>query len=89
MKAYLISCSLNVDQQIYKTLNTEIRKLGSGCHCLNSTWIVKSDQTSAQIATRLKPYFSSGDKFLVMEVGPEASWLGFDQGCTTWLQTSL
>ena len=89
MKNYLISCDLNVSKQNYRILNTEIRKIGSGCHCLNSTWIVKSDQTSAQIAAMLKPCFSSNDKFLVIEVSQDASWLGFDIGCSSWLQTSL
>ena len=89
MKVYLISCDLNVSEHRYRSLNAAIRKLGSGCHCLHSGWIIKSDRTSAQLASMLKSFFSFGDKLLVIEVSQDASWLGFDLESGSWLQTSL
>ncbi|SFF34149.1 hypothetical protein SAMN05216167_15022 [Spirosoma endophyticum] len=89
MKAYLISCQFKNSVHNYQSLNAEIRKLGSGCHCIDSIWIIKSSLSSTQIATLLKPFVYSGDKFIVIGINQDASWLGFDENCTSWLQSNL
>jgi hypothetical protein len=54
MKSYLIGYDLNKTGQDYTTLINKIKTLGTWWHCLDSTWIIKSNSTAVQIRDTLK-----------------------------------
>lgn len=58
-------------------------------HCLDSTWLVKTDLTTAQVRDRLTPYLDRNDEILVAKLNGEAAWAGFDQRCSDWLKNNL
>lgn len=89
MKSYLIGYDLNKTGQDYQTLISEIKKLGNWWHCLDSTWIIKSDLTPTQIVNKLKSYIDSNDELLVVNVTRDAAWIGFNKNCSEWLQNNL
>jgi hypothetical protein len=89
MRTYLIGYDLNKQGQDYKTLIDEIKKLGTWWHCLDSTWIIKSDSTAEAIRDYLKQYIDSNDELLVVCLSGEAAWTGFDEACSKWLKENL
>jgi hypothetical protein len=89
MKSYLIGYDLRRPGQDYKDLIEAIKNLGAWWHCLDSTWIIKSNLTAEQIRDNLTPYIDDNDKLLVVKLFREAAWTGFDKNCADWLQTNL
>jgi hypothetical protein len=91
MKSYLIGYDLNKPGQDYTDLINAIKKLASGSwHCLDSTWIIKSDSAAVAIRDTLKPHLDSSDELLVMNVtGVERAWVGFDKECSDWLSNNV
>lgn len=89
MKSYLIGYDLNKSGQDYTTLIEKIKTLGSWWHCLDSTWIIKSDSTAAAIRDILKPLIDSNDELLVVALTGEAAWTGFSEKCGDWLLKNI
>ena len=90
MATILIGYDLNKTGQDYKDLIDAIEAtFGTRWHCLDSTWIVKSELTPETIANRLKVHIDSNDELLVIKVTREAAWVGFNDECSTWLKNNL
>lgn len=89
MKSYLIGYDLNKSGQDYSTLIEQIKKLGNWWHCLDSTWIIKSNSTAKDIRNHLKKYIDGNDELLVARLSGEAAWTGFDDNCSKWLKENL
>ena len=90
MKSYMIGYDLMSPGQDYQRLFDAIKAVGKGWwHCLDSTWIVKSDNTAEEIRDYLKPHIDSNDRLLVAHLSGEAAWTGFDKDCSDWLRNTL
>lgn len=89
MKSYMIGYDLNKSGQDYTKLTEEIKKLGNWWHCLDSTWIVKSDSTAVEIRDHLKKFIDSNDELLVARLSGEGAWTGFNTNCSDWLLKNL
>jgi hypothetical protein len=93
MATHLIGYDIHPSRgESYDDLYTAIKKLGSGWwHHLDSTWLVVSDLTAAQIRDKLKaalPY--NDDQLLVLTVSGDAgAWYGFDEAGSKWLKDNL
>jgi hypothetical protein len=57
--------------------------------CLDSTWLVITERTAAEIRDELKQYLGDDDRLLVMRYGEGAAWLGFKDDCESWLEDYL
>lgn len=74
----------------YDGLFAALEAIGSGYwDCLDSTWLVITEKTPAQIRDELIQYLKDGDRLLVMRYGDGAAWLGFKDDCQTWLEDHL
>jgi len=89
MNSYLIGYDLDKPGQDYKDLFEAIKALGSWWHCLDSTWIIKSNLSSEAIRNILMKVMDNNDKLLVARLSGEAAWFGFDQQCSDWLKNNL
>jgi hypothetical protein len=91
MAIYAIAYDLNPSKDDnYDDLFAALEAMGSGYwDCLQSTWLVITEKTAAQIRDELKAYLRDGDRILVMRYGKEAAWLGFEDQCQTWLEDKL
>lgn len=89
MKTYLIGYDLNKNGQEYDSLIEEIKRLGKWWHCLDSTWIIKSNATAMAIRDQLSPFIDSNDELLVAALSGEAAWKGFSEKCSKWLKDNL
>ncbi|WP_321307678.1 CRISPR-associated protein Cas2 [Marinifilum fragile] len=89
MNSYLIGYDLNKAGQDYESLIDQIKKIGTWWHCLDSTWIVKSNLTAVEIRDALKEYIDDNDELLVIKLSREAAWTGFSDECSNWLKDNL
>jgi hypothetical protein len=89
MKSYIVTYDL-VKRKDYPELFKALGAYGTTWHCLGSVWIIKTDQTSAQIFNALRPHIDNDDKLIVILLQREANWTtSFPQNCQDWLQQNL
>lgn len=91
MNTYLIGYDLNKTGQDYETLINKIKGLtNTWWHCLDSTFIIKTDLTAVQIRDYLVSFIDSNDELLVARLSGEAAWNnGFSDKCSDWLKNNL
>jgi len=89
MKTYLVGYDLNRPEQNYTDLIEAIKAVGVWWHCLDSTWIVKSNQTAVEIRDELKQHIDRNDELLVVSLQGESAWIGFNDQCSGWLNDNI
>ena len=92
MPVYMIGYDLHPSEgENYSELYTALETIGSSGYwdCLDSTWLVITEKTAAQVKDVLKQYLKEGDRLLVMRCGEGAAWYGFKDDCQTWLEDNL
>jgi hypothetical protein len=94
MAVFMVGYDLHEGED-YENLITAI-KTYPWWHCLDSTWLIKSTKTAAQIRDHLQRHIKPDDRLLVMRygntehgVGANAAWYGFNQECNDWLKQNL
>lgn len=59
-------------------------------HCLGSTWIIKTNESTAQLYTKLRTHIDNDDKLIVNRLMREANWTpSFSDECQNWLRNNL
>jgi hypothetical protein len=67
-----------------------IRSLGTWWHHIESTLVVKCDQTPDQIRDVLKQYVGAEDQLLIVDISDDtAAWCGLNEHGTKWLEEKL
>lgn len=90
MASLIIGYDLNKPAQNYTDLIKKIEDtFPTRWHCLDSTWIVKTDLTVAQVRDLLKLKVDASDELLVAKLTGAAAWVGFDDKCSNWLRNNL
>jgi hypothetical protein len=88
MKLYQIDYDLR-KQRDYKPLIDRIRGYGTYCHALESTWVIATDQTAAQVRDYLYQAMDNDDGLLVTLLADEAAWVGLKPEVSSWLKQQL
>lgn len=68
MSVYLIGYDLNKQGKDYTGLINEIKKYGTWWHHLDSTWLIKTNETTMSVFQKLKPHVDENDNLIVIEV---------------------
>jgi len=92
MAVYMIGYDLHPSEgeEHYDRLFKTLEVIGSGYwDCLESTWLVITEKTAAQIRDELRPCLRAEDRLLIMRYGEGAAWVGFKDDCQTWLEDYL
>ena len=92
MATHLIGYDLHPSKgETYESLFESIKALGAWWHHLDSTWLVTSALTAAQIRDRLKAHLpAADDQLLVLTVSGDAgAWYGFSDSGSKWLKSNL
>ncbi len=90
MKTYIIGYDLNKSGQDYPELINKIKStFDTWWHHLDSTWIVKSNFSAAQIRDFLIPFIDSNDELLVASLKGESAWTGFNEKGSKWLRDNI
>lgn len=89
MASVLITYDLITPGKKYTELHGAIKALGTWWHCVESTWIIKSDLSIVQIRDALKKHVDSNDKLLVLALSGTGAWVGLNKNCSDWLTSNL
>lgn len=91
MANILFGYDLNKAGQDYSSLISGIKTtFPSYWHCLDSTWIVKTDWTPVQVRDWLQTRVDANDEVFVVDItGKSAAWAGFTGNCQSWLKDNL
>jgi hypothetical protein len=91
MRTYLVGYDLNRPRgnDDYPDLHKAIKGFGTWWHHLDSTWIIKTNMSAAQIRDALKKHIDSGDELLVVRLAGEGAWTGFNDKGSQWLKDNL
>ena len=89
MAVYMVGYDLNKPGQDYTDLIDALKRYGTWWHHLDSTWIIITNDTAAQVRDYLKQYLDSNDELLVATIGAPAAWYGFNAKGGEWLSNNL
>ncbi|MEX2177773.1 MAG: hypothetical protein WD801_03625 [Gemmatimonadaceae bacterium] len=89
MKTYIIGYDLNRPGQQYTELIKAIEAYGTYWHHLDSTWIIKTDDSAAGIRDNLRQFIDSTDELLVIRHQGDAAWSGINDRGSQWLMDHL
>jgi hypothetical protein len=73
----------------YEDLINALKAYGTWWHCLDSTWLIKTESTAVEIRNQLRGHIKDDDRLLVLRYGNESAWRGFNEECGDWLKNNL
>ena len=88
MKVYQISYDLR-NQRNYAALYERIKNYGTYCQALESSWVVATQQSAAQVHDYLAQVLDNDDGLLITRLSGEAAWSGLDSNVSKWLKKQL
>ncbi|WP_285428816.1 hypothetical protein [Pseudomonas sp. lyk4-R2A-8] len=86
MKLYQINYDLRKKRD-YQSLSERIQAYGTWCRPLESTWVVATTQTAAQVRDNIKAVMDADDGLLVTRLQGDAAWYGLATEQAKWLQS--
>jgi hypothetical protein len=90
MRTILVGYDLNRPGQNYPGLVEALKATPLWWHYLDSTWLLRAEESAAQVRDRLKQCVDAGDELLVVDVtGTEAAWAGFNERASQWIRDNL
>lgn len=90
MRTLLVGYDLNRPGQNYAGLIAALKAVPLWWHHLDSTWLLRTEETHLQLRDRLLPHIDVGDELLVIDVsGQAAAWMGFDERGSQWIRDNL
>jgi hypothetical protein len=91
MAVYLIGYDLIKPGKDYSKIVPEIKRaFPDYWHCLDSTWLVKTEYSAVQIRAHLAQFIDTNDRILVATIGKGAAWsVSFGNECQDWLRRNL
>ncbi len=88
MKVYCISYDLKGTNRDYSALISALQKMGRWWHFLESTWLIATNETSAEIWKQLSSTIDKTDRLLIIEVRKNVQgWL--PQEAWDWINTNV
>jgi hypothetical protein len=89
MKTYLVGYDLNRPEQNYADLIEAIKKYSTWWHHLDSTWIIKTDDSAATVRDSLVAHIDANDELLVVGLTGEGAWRGLNDKGSKWLLDNI
>lgn len=89
MNSYLITYDLDKPGKDYESLINRIKEYPAWAHICESSWCVRSSNSSKDIRDTLSPYLDDNDKLFVGKLTGEAAWQGLSKELTNWLHDNL
>jgi hypothetical protein len=94
MPAFMISFDLNREGSNYSRKNHDLTEkikevFPFWWHNLDSTWVVVSEMSAAQIRDVLSTCLDSNDELLVVQSAGVAAWKGFTSDASAWLKENI
>lgn len=83
-RKFLITYDLKKPGQNYPKLFEQIKRLGNAFHCMQNTWLLKSDMSSMEILRHLENQVDGGDSVFVVQI---ADWASLNVANAEWLNS--
>lgn len=88
MAVYMVGYDLNSEGKDYSGIKKVLKEYPKYWHHLDSTWLIKTDETPSQIVAKLKPHIDDNDSLLVIEV--ENSYQGWlTEKAFKWIENAF
>jgi hypothetical protein len=88
MSVYQIDYDLR-KQRNYDALYDRIKSYGSWCRPLESTWVISTNRSAAQVRDYLKGAMDADDGILVTRLSGEAAWSNVEPDVSQYLKKML
>lgn len=88
MAVYQIDYDLR-KQRNYDALYERLKSYPQWCRVLESTWVISTNQSAAQVRDYLKAVMDADDGLLVTRLQGEAAWYGLSDEVSTYLKNML
>lgn len=90
MSTLMIGYDLNRPGQNYSELIAHIKTLGTWWHHLDSTWLIVTSRTVAEVRDEIKRFIDPGDEVLVLNITGD-SWasFGLSDSANNWLRKNV
>lgn len=90
MRTLLISYDVDRTRHRYRQLIDALRREPHCWHYLDTTWLVRTPISAAEMRDRLGRFVQGGDELLVIDVtGADAAHLGFSTKAGRWLDDHM
>lgn len=84
MAVHSVNYDLKKPGRDYQPLYDAIKKY-QHCHALESTWLIDTTQTPAQVRDNLKKHIDANDKLLITRL--QGNWAtNYSDRCSDWLK---
>ncbi len=81
---------LNAPGSDYNAVYDYLRSLGAWARPTESTWLIKTDKTVAQLRNELKNQIDENDKVFIIDVtGRACAWSGLNDQVSQWISNKL
>lgn len=89
MAAILVTYDLNKLGQDYAALDEVLDSYPTHWRFQRSAWIIDTDETEFDVASKLAALMDSNDVLFVTRVAETASWWGYDEEGDRWFQSVI
>jgi hypothetical protein len=90
VRTLLVGYDLNRPGQNYASLFEALKAVPLWWHYLDSTWLLRTEETPVALRDRLSAHIDVGDELLVIDVsGRAGAWSGFDKRGGQWIKDNL
>lgn len=89
MTTFMVGYDLGKPGRDYDGLIEYLNSFGTHWHHLDSTWLIVTDKTAAQVRDGASAFLDSSDKLFVAQVSAPGAWRGFTDSGTAWLKQHL
>lgn len=86
---YIVSYDLRPPTQRYNSLVERIKSYSKWAYVCESTYLIKTDETAAQVRDALGVYIDGNDKLFVGTISAPAAWKGMPQEVSEWIKNNL
>jgi hypothetical protein len=87
VRTILVAYDLNRPGQNYSSLYKALKAVPLWWHYLDSTWLLRTEESAVQVRDRLLQRLDESDELLVIDVtDTEAAWEGFDPRANQWIR---
>lgn len=86
---YIVSYDLRPPTQRYEELVARIKSYSRWAYICESTYLIRTDETAAQVRDALGRYIDGNDKLFVGNIAASAAWKGLPNEVSDWIKNNI
>lgn len=89
MSVYSVSYDLNNPGQKYEKIHEVLKSFNGYYHIMDSTWLISTSFSAAQVCDKLTPYLDSNDKMFISKVNANEYQGWLENDVWDWIRKHL